>query len=582
MGDALMDKKKRSYVKSILKPFRFKIITIVVILILSFCLSLYMPIALKGLIDSGVMNKELKVVLKFSLILFAIYMADSVVRYFNSLMANALFFSIANYVKYSVAEFITTLPISYLNDKKPGELASLVNSDSQSVALAVNQINAFIFDIVSAVGVFIILCFYNIYLTLIVAAALVVYAIINRYVSKRTKKLMSDNLMGQEKMNGVLIEMINGISTIKLFASSQKHLQVYKKHMDNVYADTIKMGKVGIFGVQLTSFITQSIPVIILGIGSYMTVKSSMSLGQLISFYAFAGMLFRPINNIMQRSVFISQGSAALDRLWNFIQLPCENNSSKIKKEIEGNIEFKDVTLMYKEGSRGIKNVSFKAFKNSTLGIVGPSGSGKSTVISLLCGLYNCTEGKVLLDSTDIKELDLDYYRHQIGVLGQNVFLFNDSLKNNITYGYRDVSEQEIMNAVKVCELEEFIKRLENGINTNIGNMGSTISGGEKQRIALARAILRKPKLLVLDEPSTGLDKITRDTIIKNIEKMKGSITIVIVSHNPDEIKLCDKVLVMDYAKIQDFGTIQELSVRNDFFKKTIDSSIEQETGDKS
>ena len=145
-----MDKKKRSYVKSILKPFRFKIITIVVILILSFCLSLYMPIALKGLIDSGVMNKELKVVLKFSLILFAIYMADSVVRYFNSLMANALFFSIANYVKYSVAEFITTLPISYLNDKKPGELASLVNSDSQSVALAVNQINAFIFDIVSA------------------------------------------------------------------------------------------------------------------------------------------------------------------------------------------------------------------------------------------------------------------------------------------------------------------------------------------------------------------------------------------------------------------------------------------------
>ena len=133
--------------------------------------------------------------------------------------------------------------------------------------------------------------------------------------------------------------------------------------MDNVYADTIKMGKVGIFGVQLTSFITQSIPVIILGIGSYMTVKSSMSLGQLISFYAFAGMLFRPINNIMQRSVFISQGSAALDRLWNFIQLPCENNSSKIKKEIEGNIEFKDVTLMYKEGSRGIKMYPLKLSK---------------------------------------------------------------------------------------------------------------------------------------------------------------------------------------------------------------------------
>ncbi len=577
-----MDKKKRGYVKSILMPFRFKIITILVILILSFCLSLYMPIALKSLIDSGVMNKELKIVFKFSLILFSIYTADSIIRYFNSLMANALFFSIANYVKYSVAAFITTLPLSYLNDKKPGELASLLNSDSQSVALAVNQINAFIFDIVSAVGVFIILCFYNVYLTLIVAGALIVYAIINRYVSKRTKKLMSDNLMGQEKMNGVLIEMINGISTIKLFASSKKHLQVYKKHMDSVYADTIKMGKVGIIGVQLTSFITKIIPVIILGIGSYMTVKSSMSLGQLISFYAFAGMLFGPINNIMQRSVFISQGSAALDRLWNFMQLQCENNSSKVKKDIEGSVEFKDVTLLYNKGSRGIKNVSFKALKNSTLGIVGPSGSGKSTVISLLCGLYTCTEGKVLLDSTDIKELDLDYYRHQIGVLGQNVFLFNDSLKNNITYGSEDVTEHEIMNVIKVCELEEFIKRLEYGINTNIGNMGSTISGGEKQRIALARAILRKPKLLVLDEPSTGLDKITRDTIIKNIEKMKGSVTMVIVSHNPDEIKLCDNVIVMDYEKIQDCGTVRELSVRNDFFKKTIDSSIEQETADRS
>jgi subfamily B ATP-binding cassette protein MsbA len=308
---------------------------------------------------------------------------------------------------------------------------------------------------------------------------------------------------------------------------------------------------------------------LILWYGGHNVINGDTTAGSLVAFLAYAVNISNPIKRITRTIGNIQKALAAAQRVFDVMDLPEEVKDlpdAKALPAVTGSVRFEHVTFSYNEGDEILHDLSFEAEPGQAVGLVGPSGAGKSTVASLLPRFYDCDAGTIRIDGTDIKHVTLDSLRNQVGIVPQETILFNGSVYDNILYGRLDATKEEIEEAAKAANAHDFIMELPDGYNTMLGDRGVNISGGQRQRIAIARAILKDPRILILDEATSALDTESERVVQEALNRLMVGRTSIIIAHRLSTIKNADRILVLDKGKLVEDGTHEELMEKNGLY----------------
>ena len=293
-------------------------------------------------------------------------------------------------------------------------------------------------------------------------------------------------------------------------------------------------------------------------VGGRAVLAGSMTLGDMFMYVFFVGMMVAPLVQIASISTQISEAFAGLDRIREIRQTPTEDEGDESRRgvgELAGEVDFEDVTFGYGEDEDVVRNVSLHAPPGTTTALVGPSGAGKSTLINLVMAFHRPREGRILVDGTDLAELRLSDYRSQVGVVMQDNFLFDGTIRDNIAYGRPDATDQQVQDAARVANCDEFVERFADGLDTVVGERGVKLSGGQRQRVAIARAILADPRVLILDEATSSLDSESEALIQEGLRRLRAGRTTFVIAHRLSTIRSANQILVMDDGRVVERGT---------------------------
>ena len=364
------------------------------------------------------------------------------------------------------------------------------------------------------------------------------------------------------EVTGRLTETLNGIRVIKGFNAEKQEVKTFEEGVERLYLNIKK-------SLTSTSFVTSSATFLlglastgIMGIGGYMIVEGDITTGDFLSFTLYLGFMIAPIVQMSNIGSQLTEAFAGLDRTEEIMNMDPEDDGT-IRNiqipEIKGDVSFQNVSFAYEEENRVIKNVSFEAPSGSVTALVGTSGSGKSTIASLAASFLTPDDGAILIDGQDLSKVSLDSYRRQLGVVLQDDFLFEGTIRENILFPKPDASENELLEAVKAAHVDEFSERFEKGLDTTIGERGVKLSGGQKQRIAIARAILADPRVLILDEATSNLDTESESYIQESLARLMKGRTSFVIAHRLSTIRQANQILVIENGQIAEQGTHDEL-----------------------
>lgn len=454
------------------------------------------------------------------------------------------------------------LPMKFYSMRDTGEIISRF-SDASSIRDIVSEASLTIMmDTIMAVVGAVVLFNCNRLLFLISVVVLILYGIIvfiyNKPIKKINRKIMEMN----SKVTSQFVETINGIETIKVFNQEKneetKTDKLYKKFLKKIFNG----GILSLSQQTVTMFVAVVGELVILWIGVAYVIKGELTLGELITFNALLGYFIEPIKNLINLQPSIQTAVVAADRLGEILDITPEYNYEH--EQLNDKIRFDKISISnldFRYGTRELvlKDINLEICRGEKIAFVGESGSGKTTLANLLVRLYEQEKGSIKLDSIDIREFSIKQIRDNISYISQNTFLFSGTIRENLLFGNSDVSDDDISQVCKICELEEYINSLPLKFNTRIEENGKNLSGGQKQRLAIARALLKKPEILIMDEATSNLDYITERSIEKTINNFSKNMTTIIIAHRLSTIKDCDKIFVLRNAQIVETGNHRDL-----------------------
>ena len=380
--------------------------------------------------------------------------------------------------------------------------------------------------------------------------------------NKPFRKIHRKEMEQSAQLQSYLVESISGIATVKAFnGEDEANIQTesrFIRFIKSIFKATWMSNLQSSIQVILTSVSTA----VILWVGGLHVIKGNISIGQLITFNALLTYYYDPIQNIINLQPQLQEAYVASDRLGEILDLEVEKTRErkKINKDkFEGKISVQNLCFNYGSREKVLKNINFKIESGEKIALVGESGSGKTTLAKLLLKYYEVKEGEILIDGYNINDISFDNLRDRTGYVPQDIFLFSGSIRDNIAFGLSNVSMEKLVDAAKKSQANKFINKLPLRYETTVGERGSNLSGGQKQRIGIARAILKNPDILILDEATSNLDTATEQAIHHTIEEVSQGITTIIIAHRLSTIKACDKIVVLKEGKVIEQGSHQEL-----------------------
>ncbi len=533
---------------------------------------------LADFLNNTILRKDpLTAVKILALLLMGIFFVKAIFTYFSKFLGALLQEKITRDIRVKLFDKVMNLPLSYFTRGDSGDLISRFINDIQLVKTALTH-GIYVAIREGLMTVFYLaLCFISAFWLALIAFVLIPLSLlfvvmINRTLKKRARK-------AQEKMGEIgmhLFETLNGIKLIKGLGMEEDEKYKFREKTRAYYRSAVNFQLLGALPSPVNEFMTSFVAALLLYAGALFIFKyHSLTPDRFFVFLAAALSMMSPVKHLTQINTYLQEGLAAGDRLFQIFDTPEEKwQGNKIFTGLREKIEIKNLNFSYEKDKITLKDINLTLFKGRKTAIVGHTGSGKTTLLDLVAGFYYDYEGEILVDGTELREFDIRSYRRKIAIVPQDVFLFKGTLRENITYGVENYTEEEFKRAVKIALVDDFVERLPKGYDTIVGERGSTLSGGEKQRIAIARAILRKTDIILLDEATSALDNESERKFKEMFREIERNALLLVIAHRLSTVLDADEIVVMEKGRIVAKGTHDELLQRSEHYRKLYESQF--------
>jgi ABC-type multidrug transport system fused ATPase/permease subunit len=552
-----------SVFKTIIWPRRKHLFLGLFLIIISRLASLVLPGASKILIDDVIPSNDLDKLKWLIIVVVGAIVVQSVTSYALTQILSVEAQNLISKLRSQVQAHIIKLPIRFFDNTKTGELVSRIMTDVEGVRNLVGTGFAqMIGGILTAIISLFLLISISPMMTLYVLAPVVIFGLVSLKAFGKIRPIFRERGKINAQVTGRLTETLGGIRVIKGFNAEAQEIRTFAKGVDelfqNVKASLTATSLVTSAGALLLGLASAGI----MGMGGYMIMQGEMTFGDFLAFTLYLGFMIAPIVQMSNIGSQLTEAFAGLDRTEEIMNSPLESDDRKRTLAIQdfnGDIVFEDVAFAYEEDKEVIKGVSFSAPAGSVTALVGTSGSGKTTIAGLVATFLNPDSGKITLDGYDLQTITLESFRSRLGVVLQDDFLFEGTIRENILFPRPDASEALLGQAVHAAHVQEFTDRFEDGLDTLIGERGVKLSGGQRQRIAIARAILADPKILILDEATSNLDTESETLIQASLKELMKGRTTFVIAHRLSTIRQADQILVVEQGEIIERGRHDEL-----------------------
>lgn len=549
--------------KQIVWPHRNFIFLGLILIVISRAASLVTPWASKYLIDDVIANGDIPMLKTLITYIVIAIVVQAITSFSLTRLLSVEAQHLISKLRVRVQQKVLSLPINFFDNNKSGALVARIMSDVTGVRNLIGTgLVQMVGGVLTAIASFFLLLQISPRMTLYVLAPIGIFGFISLKAFGKIRPIFRTRRVINSEVTGRLTETLNGIRVIKGFNAEHQESETFETGVEKLFQNVKKSLTTTALVSSASTLLLGLASAGIMAIGGYLIIENSLTIGEFLSFTLYLGFMITPIMQMSNIGSQFTEAFAGLDRTEELMNTPSEednpNRTEPIGK-IHGDIRFDQVTFAYEEGKDVLHNISFKAPAGSVTALVGTSGSGKSTIAGLVASFISPQSGTIYVDKHDLSKSVLSDYRKHLGVVLQDDFLFEGTIRENILFPRPEASETELLNAVKSAHVNEFTDRFEDGLETVIGERGIKLSGGQRQRIAIARAILANPKILILDEATSNLDTESEAFIQASLaELMKGRTTFVI-AHRLSTIRKADQILVIEQGQIAEQGTHDEL-----------------------
>jgi len=557
-----------------IRPYKKQMLVVLFLMLSASALGMLIPKFFMLVMDVSIPNKDMRSIVFYSVMTMVIALYTCVSLRIKIKLMTQVGQDIVHSIRYDIFEHLQELPFSYYDERPHGKIqVRVVNYVNNLSDLLSNGIINTITDLCNLFFIIAFMLSINAKLTIVCMCGLPVLAVVIIALKKKQRKAWQIQSNKQSNLNAYIAESINGIRVTQSFVREDENSGIFNRLSDGyreAWMRAVKFNFIMGPSVDIISTITTAF-IYVLGISWMSNPDSGITVGVLIAFTAYISRFWNPINTLASFYNSLLTAISYLERIFETIDEPVLVKDAEGAMEmppIKGDVEFKNVTFSYEDGVEILKKVSFKAKKGQTVAIVGPTGAGKTTIVNLLSRFYNVDSGEVLIDGIDISKVTIRSLRKQMGVMMQDSFIFSGTVMDNIRYGNKEVSDDQVIRAAKTVCAHDFIMEMENGYYTQINERGSRLSQGQRQLISFARALLADPKILILDEATSSIDTETEILLQKGLNELLKGRTSFIIAHRLSTIKNADFIMYIDAGGIAEMGSHEELiSQKGEYYK---------------
>ena len=549
--------------KTIIWPRRNLVFLGLFLILISRLAGFVLPLKSKELLDEIVPNKDLDSLYNLLWIVGLALLIQALTSFLLTRILSVQAQYLISELRAQVQKKVLSLPISFFDNTKSGALVSRIMSDVEGVRNLIGTgLVQLVGGTITAIISLVLLIRINAWMTLFVFIPVIIFGIVALKAFKYIRPIFRNRGKINAEVTGRLTETLAGVRVIKAFNAEDQENETFEKGVDLLFQNVKKSLTATAIMTSSSTFLLGLASVGIMGIGGYYMTQNQMTTGDFLLFTLLLGFMIAPIVQMSNIGSQLTEALAGLDRTEELMNMTAEEDDKErtiVLEDVKGDLFFDDVSFSYEEGKEVLHHINFHAPKGSVTALVGSSGSGKSTIAGLSATFLNPKSGKITVDNQDMSKVKLSSYRKHLGVVLQDEFLFEGTIRENILFPRPNASENELQNAVKAAYVNEFTDRFDDGLNTLIGERGVKLSGGQRQRLAIARAILANPKIIILDEATSSLDTESESLIQKSLSELVKDRTTIVIAHRLSTIKKADQILVIESGHIAERGTHDEL-----------------------
>ena len=585
---SLFKKYKESRVGRFLKdyawPLKYRIVALLFLSTVIGVTGAAPSFVIKYLTDDVLVNKNQKVLLLVCLGTMVIMLFKGLSAYYTNLWGAKISGQMTMDIRGDMYEKVQNMSFDYFSESKSGDVMSRFGIDTDKALTILSGAAKAFADMMQVVISLVIVFITNPKLALIAIFLVPMVSAIMKKYSRRLRNTGKDIQESFGKLNTILQEGITGIRVIKAFATEKFEIEKYKTENSNNFYHLIRNKRLDARIKPMVEYVNIVVVLAILYYGGTLVIEGKMTSGDLMKFITAFALVGEPLKRLSDYINALNSAIPAVDRLYEILELEStiENKENPyIPKKIEGIVEFENLDFAYNSERDVLKNLNLSVKQGEMVALVGRSGSGKTTLVNLIPRFYDATNGSIKIDGIDTRDYDVYTLRKNIGVVPQETFLFSGSVRDTIIYGKRNASDEEIEKALRMANAYNFVMELPQGLNTEVGERGVLLSGGQKQRLAIARAILENPPIMILDEATSALDTESERLVQDALDKLMTNRTTFVIAHRLSTILHADKIVVMENGEIMEVGTHNELLNKKGIYTKLYETQfgkLEEET----